>query len=166
MNGPAVSDQDRNQIGDLWKFYDEHASQTRQNESLRATAISIMSGFAGAMVALAGQDGLGPSDIPAATIVIVLGVLGLLLSLSHYAKSREHIRIMGIIRDEIKALGGADTNSARKRGTQRFQEDQADQPMLRMSGWRWRLWALLPLLVAIAGLALVILSIVGVSAPD
>jgi hypothetical protein len=156
----------REQIDDFWRFYDEHASQTRQNESLRATAISIMSGFAGAMAALAGQDGLGNADIPAASIVTVLGVLGFLLSLSHYAKSREHIRIMGEIRDEVIKLGGGDTNLVRAKGEDRFKHDQVKRPVLRTSDWRWWLWALLPLLVAVAGVALVILSIVGVPAPD
>ena len=165
---PSVSSRpvSREKVNDLWRFYDEHASQTRQNESLRATAISIMVGFAGVLAAVAGQDGLGNADIPAAAIVTVLGVLGFLLSLSHYAKSREHIKIMGVIRDEIEELGGADTNGVRKRGEQRFKDDQANRLVLRTSGWRWRLWAILPLLVAIAGVALVILSIVGVPAPD
>lgn len=152
-------------ISDLWRFYDEHASQSRQNESLRSTAISIMCGFAGAMAALAGQDGLGNADLPAAFIVFVLGVLGFALSLSHYAKSREHIRIMGATRKEIINLGGADTVTVRKRGEARFAADQVDRKVLKTVGWRWWLWALLPVLVALAGVALIMLSIVEVPAP-
>ena len=40
MNAPH--DRENESIGDLWAFYAEHAAQSRQNESLRATAISIM----------------------------------------------------------------------------------------------------------------------------
>jgi hypothetical protein len=30
-------------VGNLWRFYEEHASQARQHENLRATVTSILS---------------------------------------------------------------------------------------------------------------------------
>jgi hypothetical protein len=156
---------DTGAIDDLWRFYAEHAEQSRQNESLRATAISILSGFAGAMAGLAANDGLGASDLPVALIVTLLGFIGFLLSLSHHAKSREHIRILGIARDHITAAGGYDTDPVRTAGSEKFQDDQKTKRAYRTVEWRWWLWALLPLLIAAVGILLIVLSIVGVAPP-
>ena len=183
--GQSMSSEPRDNpaIDDLRRYYAEHADQSRQNESLRATAISILSGFAGAMAGLAATDGLGAADIPVAIIVTVLGGIGFLLSLSHYAKSREHIRILGIVRDRIRDLGGFDTDPVRDAAGAKFRRDQGrpddDDPggqaatrpgllemlALRTVTWRWWLWALLPLVISLVGIVLLVLAIVGVAPP-
>ena len=45
------------------------------------------------MTGIATNDGLGAVDLPVAIIVTLLGAIGFFLSLSHYAKSREHVKI-------------------------------------------------------------------------
>jgi hypothetical protein len=91
-------------IPGLWRFYEEHASQARQHETLRATVTSILSAIAAAVVSLASLGGLDKADIPAGTIVIVLALLGVALSLKHYERNRLHTKILEAIRDEITRL--------------------------------------------------------------
>src|SRR5947207_9233174 len=97
------SDEDR-AVSDLWRFYDEHAAQARQHETLRATVTSILAGFAAALVGFAGVGGLDASDAPAGALVIAIGLLGALLSLKHYERNRFHTRVLRKVRDEITKL--------------------------------------------------------------
>ena len=84
----ASEDQRRNPprdnaaIENLRRFYAEHADQVRQNETLRATALSIIGVAAGAMAAIAATDGIHREDLPVAIIVTALGVVGFFQSLS------------------------------------------------------------------------------------
>jgi hypothetical protein len=94
----------KDSVGNLWRFYEEHASQARQHESLRATVTSILSSIAAAVVALAGLGGLNHTDIPAGIVVVLLSSLGVGLSIKHYERNRFHTTIMGAVRDEITRL--------------------------------------------------------------
>lgn len=91
-------------IPGLWRYYEEHASQARQHENLRATVTSILSSIAAAVVGLASLGGLDRADLPAGIVVVVLALLGVALSLKHYERNRLHTRILAAIRDEVARL--------------------------------------------------------------
>jgi cytochrome c biogenesis protein CcdA len=94
----------KDSVGNLWRFYEEHASQARQHENLRATVTSILCSIAAAVVALAGLGGLNRTDIPAGIVVVLLSFLGVGLGIKHYERNRFHTSIMGAVRDEITRL--------------------------------------------------------------
>ena len=62
---------------DLWRFYEEHATQARQHENMRATVTSTLAAIAAAVIGLAGVGGLSTADVPAGLAVVVLSSLGL-----------------------------------------------------------------------------------------
>lgn len=155
------------QINGLWRYYEEQAAQARQHESLRATVTSILSGIAAAMIALAGQGGLGDSDIPTAVVVMLMSGLGTALSLKHYERNRFHTMIMGKTRDQIDNLifKGSEfpTLSALRRAGRRANEEEHP----RLSKIRLHvLWLGLPVGIGIIGLLLVVLSAIGVHSTD
>lgn len=147
-------------IDDLWQFYQEHATQVRQEQNLRAAVTSTLAGFAGVMVAFAGIGGLRHSDVPAACAVIILGGLGTLLSLAHYRKERLHVLVLSETRRAIVKEGGYPTKEVRDRAEQRHLTEYlipkiVDQPL-------WKLWVFLPGLIAIVGAALLVMAVVEV----
>ncbi|MEV0175966.1 hypothetical protein AB0I00_33260 [Streptomyces sp. NPDC050803] len=91
-------------IADLWRYYDEHAAQARQHETLRATVTSILAAISAAVVALSGVGGLSTADIPAGVVVLVLSVLGVALSIKHYERNRFHTKVLAATRTAIDNL--------------------------------------------------------------
>jgi hypothetical protein len=162
-------------VNDLWRFYEEHAAQARQHEDLRASVTSTLGGFAAALVGFAGIGGLHPSDVPAGLLVMVFGLLGAVLSLKHYERNRLHVRVMGAVRDEISMIQAAPEHTPRstqevrtgaeadhgEHFTLRRKQSPEDEPaswLVRAS--LARLWAALPLAVAAAGAAIVVVAVV------
>src|SRR4051794_17229166 len=95
----TTSNQDQSQhveaaIGSLWHFYDEHAVQARQHENLRATVTGTLAAIAAAVVGLAGVGGLTRADVPAGVVVVLLGVIGMGISLKHYERNRMHVKVL------------------------------------------------------------------------
>ncbi len=161
-------------VGDLWRFYEEHAAQARQHENLRATVTSTLAGIAAAVVGLAGIGGLHGADIPAGIVVTMLGLLGVALSTKHYERNRFHTSILGATRSEIdrvhsaRRAGVRDTTSVRREGVEKHQQDfhvvgsKASSPWI---GIRLHLlWLGLPLGVTLTGALVIVLSAVGVDA--
>lgn len=165
-------------IPSLWRFYDEHASQARQHENLRATATSILSGIAAAVVGLASLGGLDRADIPASLVVISLALLGVALSLKHYERNRLHTKVMEEIRDEITRLDQHE--EAVPRSTQDIRREAENthnttftilkKPKTdRAFASPWTkvrlhlLWLGLPVAVGVVGALLIILAFVGVA---
>jgi len=91
-------------IDDLWHYYDEHATQARQHENMRATVTSTLAGIAAAVVGLAGVGGLTVADLPAGLVVIVLSGLGVALSIKHYERNRFHTKVLSEVRQEIQRI--------------------------------------------------------------
>jgi hypothetical protein len=164
----------------LWRYYEEHAAQARQHETLRASVASILGGIGAAVVALAGTDGMTRTDAFAGVVVIALGILGAALSIKHYERNRMHTRIMGEIRDEISALQQKPELGPRRTGAIRAAAEKyhnktftlferrsdcgrkSEENTVARSRWvRLRLhtlWLLLNLFVALVGVLLVIAS--------
>jgi len=184
MHGPDESAQAEGAISDLWRFYDEHAAQARQHETLRATVTSTLGAFAAALVGFAGVGGLERADAPAGALLIVFGLLGAPLSLKHYERNRFHTKVMSTVRDEIATLRGnpghaASTHQLRKRAKKEHQQEfslrqtraektkqlpplqsKTTQPVswvVRVN--LWQLWAALPLAITVVGVVILIASL-------
>ena len=147
----------------LWRYYDEHASQARQHEQLRAAVTSALVGVTGAMIALAGVGGLTLADIPTGVAIVAIGGLGVLLSLKHYEQNRFHTTVMGETRKEIDALarsgsGGRSTADIRRQAKRDHSDEHKWLSKLRLHG----LWAALPGGLALLGLIVIVLAITGV----
>jgi len=148
-------------VNDLWHYYEENATQARQHENLRATASSVLVGFAAALVGLVGVDGMAEDDIPAAVLVIGIGVLGALLSLKHYERNRMHSAILKVARSQIDRLRGRGSkapeslSNVRKTGVSEH-ESQHSRILVWMPAHS--LWAALHLFVAGVGVLLVVLA--------
>ena len=151
-------------IEGLWRFYEEHAEEARQHETLRATVTSILSGIAAAVVGLAGLGGLNLADIPAGIVVVLLALLGVALNLKHYERNRMHTRIMGETRKEITRLQG----DVGARSTQQIREaavKKHNDEFKILSGIHLHtLWLFLPLMIGAVGVLLLVLSVIGVPA--
>ena len=161
-------------VGNLWRFYEEHASQARQHENLRATVISILSSIAAAVVALVGAGGINHADIPASVVVVLLGLLGIALGIKHYERNRMHTQIMAAVRREIDSNAtSSNTREIRDEAVRLHNETFLAWPwprQKRLHGTFWTrvplhiLWLLLPLAIALLGLVVLLLCFVGVSA--
>jgi hypothetical protein len=161
-------------IPDLWRFYEEHAAQARQHETLRASVASILGGIAAAVVAFATSDGLTGTDALAGIVVIALGILGTALSIKHYERNRMHTTILKEIRCEITRLqqepdrAPRTTDDIRKAGVEKHKEkfalfERKSDRRLRPRGTSpWvgvrlhHLWISLNLSIALVGVLLII----------
>jgi hypothetical protein len=166
-------------IGDLWRYYDEHAAQARQHETLRATVTGALGGFAVALVGFAGVGGLEAADAPAGVLLIVFGLLGAPLSLKHYERNRFHTEVMGSVRKEIATLranpkhGPVSTGvlreraktkhnqefSLRGRGTDEMEKPRPASPLVRIR--LWPIWAAFPIAIAVVGVVILIASLIS-----
>jgi hypothetical protein len=176
-SGESQTKRTKDSVGDLWRFYEEHASQARQHENLRATVTSILCSIAAAVVGLAGLGGLDHADIPAGIVVVLLALLGLGLGIKHYERNRLHTTIMKAVRDEITRLDQhpyADpesTGDIREAAETKHNEKFAfmagpDQNQKYKSVWPriplHLLWLGLPLAIGVVGVLVLVLSFVGV----
>ena len=164
-------------IDDLWRYYDEHAAQARQHETLRATVTSILAGFSAALVGFAGVGGLERADAPAGVLLIVFGLLGALLSLKHYERNRFHTTVMGTVRGEIETLRANPKHrptspGALRQGAEQKHEDEFSLRRRkagrseRLAPWLVRvrlaqLWAALPLAIAVVGVVVLIAALLS-----
>jgi hypothetical protein len=164
-------------VSNLWRYYDEHATQARQHETLRASVTSTLAAISAAVVGLAGIGGFNSADVPAGLVVILISALGVALSLKHHERNRLHYRLLKEIREEIdKASQG--TQSIRSTGDVR-QVAENDHNS-NFSVWRRRLapqlagsqivrarlhllWACLPLGIGVVGVLIVALALIGVA---
>lgn len=171
-------------IANLWRYYDEHAAQARQHETLRATVTSILAAISAAVVALSGVGGLSTADIPAGVVVLVLSVLGVALSIKHYERNRFHTKVLSATRTAIDnlqrdpALEVPRTGDLREAGERKHEkkfsvrrrpsedEDSPERPAVKVSPWvdvqLHMLWLGLPVCIGLVGVLLIVLSAIGV----
>ena len=181
------------EVADLWHFYDEHATQARQHETLRATVTGTLAAIAAAVVTLSGIGGLSMADIPAGAVLIVVGALGVALNVKHFERNRWHAEVMWTVQQEIERIrlwperrarpmselweaakvSHADkfTTRKRRRRNSRSRGGHSEREMeysdIREPRWvRMRLFALwvgLSVGIILVGLLVITLSIIGVS---
>src|SRR6266404_5113479 len=100
------SDDEKSLFDLYWKMYSEHATQSRQHETLRGTISTILVSVAAAIIAFHGnllKPGTSqPNGMFAVGIaLIVLGTMGMLLRYKHYERNRHHTRILSKFRRAI-----------------------------------------------------------------
>ncbi len=166
-------------VADLWHFYDEHAAQARQHENLRATVTGTLAAIAAAVTALAGVGGLTVADIPAGLVVIIVGGLGVALSLKHFERNRFHAEVMRHVQNEIEKLRRA-SDSGAGQACSKLWESAKKCHRHEFSMWRrsdeqrqggpywvrvrlYFLWAGLPLGIGLVGILVIVLGMIGVS---
>jgi Flp pilus assembly protein TadB len=145
----------------LLKMYDEHAQQARQHETQRERMSWIILAVSGVLVTFIANNGLQPNSLIASATLIVLGVYGWLFSLKHYEKNRLHTKIMKSFRDNLGGETGLDIDAIRAVGSNSHKDDYKKSPI---KSWIWKcrlnhLWAGLPLLIAVLGLALSVIIV-------
>jgi hypothetical protein len=85
----------------LLKFFDEHSTQARRHEDQRERMTNLILVISGALVAFIGQSSLATYTLPAALLMIFLGLFGWLFAKKHYERNQLHVRTVGEIREEI-----------------------------------------------------------------
>ena len=145
-------------ISDLWRFYDEHAAQARQHETLRAGVTTILTGFTATMVGIVTRDGFNRADILPGALIIALGLIGIALSVKHYERNRFHTKVLKVTREEIARLRGdprVSTHALRKQA----RKEHADETSSMLVRTRLnRLWLALPILIVVSGIVVVVLA--------
>jgi len=138
----------------LVAWYQEENNFARHHEELRGTAANVIVAVAaGGLGLIAFDQKLLLDDLPLATIVALLGVLGAVLSAKQYERVRLHLnraRQFEACLDEL--VPKIDLMKLRKAGT-RINEEQF--PHLA----KWRLywfWVALNVIIALIGAVLVI----------
>lgn len=145
----------------LWRFYDEHAQQARQHETLRASATSMIGATMAAVIALSGIGGLTTFDVLGGLVVVLLGAAGTLVSLKHYERNRFHARVMGEVRKEVDAvLSHAEriprgTAEVRKHAKNTHDDEYRMLARLRLH----LIWASIPALMSVIGVIIIVLSL-------
>jgi hypothetical protein len=171
------------QIDYLLHYYDEHAEQARQHETLRATATSMIGAIMAGVVALTGIGGLTRADIPSGILIVMLGIIGTAISLKHYERNRLHTEIMAVVRKEAETIAKARPSTVQRWPSElrikAVREHNKDWSLFRRrtdSGSSKRvhaksllvrlrlsyLWASLPLVIGSVGIIIIVLASCGV----
>ena len=96
-----MTDEEKIALDLYWKMYNEHATQGRHHETLRATVSGLL------VAAVAALIGLGKSDGQAVQIgwtVVSISVLGCLLNLKHYERNRLHTTVLAAFHDQMNSI--------------------------------------------------------------
>lgn len=76
----------------LWRMVNEHMTQARHQETLRASMTTLLVTLSGAIVAFITFDKeLSPTDLAPAVLLFFLGTFGVLFSAKHYERFNFHI---------------------------------------------------------------------------
>ncbi|MFO1054401.1 MAG: hypothetical protein U1F36_19445 [Planctomycetota bacterium] len=142
------------------KLFQEYAAEARHHEQQRATVTGFFSALAAGVLTLVGFDkSLSLSDCPAALFLVAIGAFGCLFS----AKQYERFYVcMERARQYRGALEQAVPES-RILDLKRAADSMAADRFPRLHSWRLGLfWVTLHVLIAIFGVLLTVMSIVGV----
>lgn len=137
----------------LLKMYEDNRHQAQLHEDRRATATAIIGGGAGALFSAIVNEGIRPDDFPLAWVLVVVGVFGFLLAAKATERMRLHndrcqafLRRINDLNPDVDILAIKETSDRRHRAKHRISH------WLNLS----RLWQLLHVLIAAAGIAVVL----------
>jgi hypothetical protein len=87
-----MSDANMSLHGVLWKLCEENYTQVRHHETQRSVVVGVILAVAVAAIGLITFDHAiaGPTDIPPALLLIVIGIFGAGFSMKHYERLRLH----------------------------------------------------------------------------
>jgi hypothetical protein len=152
----------------LLTLYKEHVEMARQHETQRSALTSIILAIAGVLIGFAASFKFGQLWI-IPIILICLGVFGAVFSRKHYERNRYHTSIAAKFRDEIdNSIGdirkrGAIKHYIKYRGGDPDKENIKDEEEARKRSSLiakmplHKFWEGLNLVVAVAGVALLVL---------
>jgi hypothetical protein len=133
----------------LWRMFDEHMTQSRQQESLRSSVTTMLITLSAVVVGFITFDKeLSRSDLPASFLLSALGVFGALFAAKHYERFMFHIARARAYRDEIERLF-ADTDWTALR-EQADAKHRAEFPRL-VDMRQHRFWVIFHCLIAFVG---------------
>jgi hypothetical protein len=143
-----------------WKLYQEYSSESRHHEQQRATVTGFFSALAAAVLTLVSLDKfINLSDLPAALFLAAIGVFGCVFSAKQYERA---FVCMERARQYRLALQDAVPDS-RILELKRAADKKAKERFPRLHVWRLGLfWVSLHALIALFGILLAVLSIIGV----
>src|SRR5579859_6943211 len=156
-SGPPLDPETKS---DLWRFYEEHAAQARQHETLRAAVATLLTGFAAIIVASAVSDGFKRADIFDGVVIVLTGVVGALLTLKHYERNRFHTNVLKKTRDKIEqGREGQAFDDQREEPESRtfllLRQHATDDEGLHVPIPAFLLWLLLPIVIVAAGAVII-----------
>ncbi|MEX0409463.1 hypothetical protein ABGN05_27865 [Aquibium sp. LZ166] len=86
----------------LLVLYRTEIEQGRHHEILRSNISSYLNGFAAALIAaISFQDSIDKQDIPLGSLLLALGIFGIVVNLKHYERFRKHVDRAGAYRREL-----------------------------------------------------------------
>lgn len=142
------------------KLFQEYASEARHHEQQRATVTGFFSALAAGILTVVGIDKvLNVADIPAALFLVVIGVFGCVFSAKQYERffvCMERARQYRLALQE--AVPGSNIIELK-----RTADRKALERFPRLHVWRLGIfWVALHALIALLGILLFVLAIVGV----
>jgi hypothetical protein len=86
-------------------MFNEHTAHGRHHESQRAIVSSLVITLASALIALIGFDNdLKPNDLPAAIMIVVLGLFGVIFTLKEYERAVFHMNRARLYRVKLENI--------------------------------------------------------------
>jgi hypothetical protein len=142
------------------KLFQEYAPEARHHEQQRATVTGFFSALAAGILTVVGIDKvLNVADIPAALFLVVIGVFGCVFSAKQYERffvCMERARQYRLALQE--AVPGSNIIELK-----RIADRKALERFPRLHVWRLGIfWVALHALIALLGILLFVLAIVGV----
>jgi hypothetical protein len=136
----------------LWRMFNEHMTQARQQETLRSSATALLTTIAAAIIGLITFDReISRSDLPAAVFLVALGGFGALFGAKHYERFQFHIARGRSYRDELEAmLSGTDWKRIRQSADQRHEPEFPRLVKMRQH----KFWVYFHAFIGLVGLAL------------
>lgn len=147
----------------LWGLYQEHRSHARHNETLRSTINNMLIVASVAIISFATYDkALNKSDIAAALLLMGVGFLGIFFSASYTERALKHKQRAKECHKELdstvfKEPIGRTLNKVMTEADDQHKKSHAGK-MGRISNSHL-FWIILPLVIMLAGAALMIYCI-------
>jgi hypothetical protein len=86
-----LTDLQKAKLDIYWKMYNEHATQARHHETLRASVSTLLVAIIGALLGLLTK---GTASKATGWFILLICALGFLLNLKHYERNRLHVTVV------------------------------------------------------------------------
>jgi hypothetical protein len=107
----------------LWGMYQEHCTQARHHETMRATMSNLMLALSGGILGLVSFKELSRDTWPITLFLAFLGSFGAVFSAKHYERFRFHTTAAAEFRYKLQTLlSGTDLGAIRKLAGERHRE--------------------------------------------
>ena len=139
----------------LIRFYEEHATQARQHETLRSNMSNLMMVISGAIIAVISAAKFDLYTLPLSMFLIFFGYYGRNFSRKHYGKNRFHNAVMFEIRKEIEKHPNIKSPKLTYNIKKRAKWDNKSDPELSLHEF----WERLLISISIIGIGFFVISL-------